>query len=80
MVHYIKRIQFTTTILNLTFLGSQIRLVCFFTFFLYLKHAFGTQFQGRKFQGGRKFLKDMEKEMTGILCYLIIQLALCSQS
>lgn len=36
MVRYIKRIQFTTTILNLTFLGSQIRLVCFFTFFFIL--------------------------------------------
>jgi len=29
MVHYIRRIQFMTTILNLTFLGSQIRLVYF---------------------------------------------------
>ncbi|KAI6073952.1 hypothetical protein LUU34_01053100 [Aix galericulata] len=27
MVHYIRRIQFMTTILNLTFLGSQIRTV-----------------------------------------------------
>lgn len=79
MVHYIRRIQFTTTTLNLTFLGSQIRLVCFFTFFFFILCVLlapsSTGLCCRS-----KFLKDMEKERAGILCYLVIQLALCSQS